>query len=332
MQLDTPVHQSKLEEKFRLVPQHQGQFLGKHPLEPFAEGGRGSYGGDFVAQSLLAAWETVGDLQFQPHSLHGYFLKAGLAESVMRYEVENTSDGRNFCSRLVRCFQLHSNVLCFMLMVSFTKDNSVSLRKQKFAQLPMEEQHHERAKVPFEFLRQPLAVFDKYIDRLDELPTIQHTNDNLVHAIPPETFRVQKHERGTEPPLKNFGLFARVNDDLTNAGNLMKARFVDLAFLSDSFYLGTMMRAVNVPLTDSEAMNFFRVSLDHSICFHDSDFDPTEWMFIDYRFVRMSNDRILVNALFFSRDKRLVATVQQEAIAFLPMRVVQKTSGGSYKL
>lgn len=331
-EISTVAPNSKLEEKFTLIRKSSSEFVGKHPHEPFTEGARGTYGGDFIAQSLKAAWDSIESKQFQPHSFHSYFLKPGLTESVMRYEVESTSDGRNFCSRLVKCYQLHTNDLCFMLMASFAKDNSIRSRKEKFGRLSDDDKTHARAKVPFEFLRKPLNVFDKYIDKLDSLPQMEHTNGNLVHAIPPETLRLQEGEEKLDPALKQFGLFAKVNDDLTHAKDKVKARLVDFAFLTDSFYLGTMIRAVNVPLTNKSAIDFFRVSLDHTVYFHDVDFDPTEWMFLDYRFVRMSNDRILVNALFFTKEKRLVATVQQEAIAFVPMSLLERTRGGSYKL
>lgn len=325
-------HTSKLEEKFSLIRKSKSQFVGKHPLEPFMEGGRGSYGGDFVAQTLLVAWESIEDKEFHPHSLHSYFLKAGLSESPMRYEVENTSDGRNFCSRLVRCYQLHSGQLCFMLMASFIKDNNIVSRKQKFANLSEEQKVHERTSVPFEFLREPIDLFDKYADKIDELTQFEHTNNNITHAIPLETFAVQEGEENLDPGSKQFGLFAKVNDDLRNAKDKLKASVIDLAFLTDSFFLGTMTRAVGIPLTHKNSNNFFRVSLDHAIYFHDTDFDPTQWMFLDYRFHRMSNDRILVTALFFTLEKKLVATVSQEAIAFMPMRVVKHSKAGTYKL
>lgn len=328
----TLVGTSKLEEKFAVIKKLKGEYVGKHPLEPFTEGARGSYGGDFIAQTLLVAWETVEDKEFEPHSFHSYFLKAGLSESVMRYEVDFTSDGRNFCSRLVKCYQLHTNQLCFMLMASFIKDNNIDLRKKKFANLSEEKQLHERTSVPFEFAREPIPIFDKYIDKIDTLTQFEHTNDNLAHAIPPETWLVQDEENSMDPAVKQFGLFARVNDDLQNAKDKSKTSVIDLVFATDSFFLGTMTRSLGIPLGHKHSTNFFRVSLDHSVYFHDTNFDPTEWMFLDYRFHRMSNDRILVIASFFTKEKKLIATVSQEAIAFMPMRVVKHTKGGSYKL
>lgn len=331
LSMTTIPHQSRMEKKFSLIKKSATEFVGKYPLESFSSESRGTYGGEIVAQSLLAAWETVDDKQFHPHSLHAYFLKAGLGDSVMRYEVEAMSDGRNFCSRLVKCYQLHTNQLCFILNASFTRNNSIAARKEHFAKLSEEQQHHERTKVPFEFLRSPNELFDKYIDKIDTLPQLEHTNNNLVHAMPPETF-LYNSDSHIEPGRKELALFGRVTDDVSNAKDIVKARILDLAFLTDSFYLSTMGRAVNLGMTDRDATKYFRVSLDHTVYFHDVDFDPSEWMFIDYVFSRLSNDRVLVTARFFTKEKKLVATVQQEALVFMPLRVVHKTSGGSYKL
>lgn len=323
---------STMEEKFSLTKVSETEFLGKYPLEAFQENARGTYGGEFVAQSLVAAMDSVSDKEFQPHSLHSYFLKAGKKESPMRYEVTATSEGRNFCNRLVKCFQQHTGDLCFILMASFTRNNLIAQRKKDFAALSPQQQYHPRTKVPFEFLRQPHFTFDKYIHHLNTLPHMQHINGNIVHALPPETVDVTSAEESLDPGCKEFGVFFRVRDNMELVRDAVKARVVDLAFASDSFYLGTLVRAVNISLNDRTAKSFFRVSLDHLVFFHDVDFDPTAWMFFDYRFVRMSNDRVLVVVLIFSHDRRLVATVTQEAIAYVPMELVDKAKGGSYKL
>lgn len=323
----------KFEEKFSLTRQSDTEYIGKHPLEPFREGARGTYGGEFVAQLLNAAWESVEDLEFEIHSLHLYFLKAGLKELVMRYEVTPTSQGRNYCLRLVRCFQLHLNQLCFVLMASFTRNNNVQQRKVDYAALSDQEKFHPRTRVPFEFSRRPHYTFDKYFAKIDELPLLEHTNGNLVTAIPQETLKMLEREKrkNEDPALKQFGIFFKVNDNFGGAKHNLRARMVAFAFASDSAYLNTLIRAVYGTMMDKH-MDFFRVSLDHLIHIHDTNFDPTEWMFLDYKFVRMSNDRVLVNVSYFTEDRRLVATVLQEALALIPLTTVEKARGGSYKL
>ncbi|RKP29802.1 Thioesterase/thiol ester dehydrase-isomerase [Metschnikowia bicuspidata] len=328
----------KLEEKFAVLkspaPAYADPasvfFTAKYPLEPVRENMRGTYGGEFVAQGLVAACESIDDKLFDVHSLHSYFLKAGLMLSVMRYEVTITSQGRNYCSRLVKCYQLHANELCFILMASFTRNNSVRARQEHFSNLSEAEKLLPRTKVPFEFLRTPHYTFNKYKDKLEDMSQLKHTNGNMVHVLLPETWKGPDRERKVEPGGREFGLFFKVLDNPDKARDSRRAKMVDFAFASDSFYLSTVLRAIVSKLNYSK--DFFCLSLDHTIYFHDTNFDPTEWMFLDYKFMRLSNDRVLVVSLYFTMDKRLVATVFQEAMALLPLFLAQKSKFGSYKL
>ncbi len=58
------------------------------------------YGGQVVAQALCAALKTVEE-DFNPHSLHAYFIRAGIIEEPVRFEVDRLRDGRSFCTRAV---------------------------------------------------------------------------------------------------------------------------------------------------------------------------------------------------------------------------------------
>ncbi|OBA22891.1 Thioesterase/thiol ester dehydrase-isomerase [Metschnikowia bicuspidata var. bicuspidata NRRL YB-4993] len=321
----------KMEEKFLLIQKTPTEFIGRYPLEPFREDARGTYGGEFVAQSLRAAWDSIEDREFDIHSLHSYFLKAGLKDSVMRYEVTTLSLGRSFSSKLVKCYQLHNDQLCFTLMASFTRNNNIQQRKLEFSKLPEKEMRHPRTKVPFEFLRSPHYTFHKYVDKLQSMPFMEHTNGNLSHIFVPETWSAPEDEMEKDPGARKFGLFFKVNDNVASAHDVEKAKMVDFAFASDSLYLSTVMRAV-LPKLDYKKGNFFRVSLDHTVYYHDTNFDPTEWMYLDYKFERLSNDRVLVTSRYFTTDERLVAIALQEALCFFPLELIENNKLGSYKL
>lgn len=321
----------KLEEKFLVIRNSDSEFIGKYPLEPFKDNSRGTYGGELIAQSLRAAWDSIDDREFDIHSLHSYFLKAGLQESVMRYEVTTTSQGRNYCTKLVKCFQLHNDQLCFTFMASFTRKNNIQKRQQTFSELLEKAKWDPRTKVPFEFLCSPHYTFTKYADKLDSMSSMEHTNGNLTHIMPPETWARPRRKQEKEPGSRVFSLFFKVNDNVDLAQDKEKTKMIDFAFATDSLYLSTVMRAVFSRL-DYKKGDFFRVSLDHTIHYHDTNFDPTQWMFLDYKFERMSNDRVLVTSRYFTMDKRLVATALQEALCFFPLKLVEKSRHGSYKL
>lgn len=75
------------------------------------------YGGQVAAQALRAAGMTV-DPDRTPHSLHGYFLRAGDASRPTVFQVDRDRDGRSFSARRVVAIQ--RGEVIFSTSVSFT--------------------------------------------------------------------------------------------------------------------------------------------------------------------------------------------------------------------
>jgi acyl-CoA thioesterase II len=63
-----------------------------------------AYGGDMVAQALVAAVRSV-DTDRGLHSMHSYFMRPVDIGAEVRYEVERLRDGRGYSTRQVRAFQ-----------------------------------------------------------------------------------------------------------------------------------------------------------------------------------------------------------------------------------
>ena len=84
-------------ELMTLEPHGPDVFVGDGPEYPW---GPRVYGGQVVAQGLLAAGRTVED-PFHVHSLHAYFIRGGTADEPIRYEVDRIRNGRSFCTRRV---------------------------------------------------------------------------------------------------------------------------------------------------------------------------------------------------------------------------------------
>lgn len=79
--------------------------------EPFA-----LFGGQVAAQALMAAGRTV-DADRPPHSLHGYFLRAGDAGRPTVFRVERDRDGRSYSAR--RVVALQDGKVIFSMSASF---------------------------------------------------------------------------------------------------------------------------------------------------------------------------------------------------------------------
>ncbi len=90
-------------------------FRGRSLPQP---GGR-VFGGQVLAQSLLAAARTVDDAR-PPHSVHGYFLRAGDAGRGITFTVERLRDGRSFSARRVHAMQNGQPILT--LTASFQEE------------------------------------------------------------------------------------------------------------------------------------------------------------------------------------------------------------------
>lgn len=81
-------------------------FIGTGPSYPWG----GLYGGQIVAQSLMAASLTVED-RFRVHSLHAYFIRRGDAAEPIRFDVDRLRNGRNFVTRAVVASQSRGAIL-----------------------------------------------------------------------------------------------------------------------------------------------------------------------------------------------------------------------------
>lgn len=73
------------------------------------------FGGQVVAQALVAAYRTVKDRT--AHSLHAYFLRPGDPKIPILYDVDRIRDGKSFTTRRVNAIQRGEAI--FSMMVSF---------------------------------------------------------------------------------------------------------------------------------------------------------------------------------------------------------------------
>jgi acyl-CoA thioesterase-2 len=74
------------------------------------------YGGQVAAQCLLAAAATV-EAERLPHSLHGYFLRAGRTDLPIVIRVDRDRDGRSFSAR--HTVALQEGEVIFSMVASF---------------------------------------------------------------------------------------------------------------------------------------------------------------------------------------------------------------------
>ncbi|WP_342319853.1 acyl-CoA thioesterase [Corynebacterium mayonis] len=75
-----------------------------------------TFGGHVAGQALVAATRTVSEDK-KVHSLHGYFLRGGVAKAETVYKVSRPRDGRSFATRTVEAVQ--DGEVIFSMQASF---------------------------------------------------------------------------------------------------------------------------------------------------------------------------------------------------------------------
>ena len=83
----------------------------------------GLYGGQLIAQALMAAGDTVADGRFV-HSLHAHFIRRGKNGEPVEYRVERERDGGSFSTRLVHAYQGERRLLAATLSFTTAFDDS----------------------------------------------------------------------------------------------------------------------------------------------------------------------------------------------------------------
>lgn len=261
-------------------------FIGRCPAQSFDR----VYGGQLAAQSLLAAAATV-DAQLRPVSAHITFMKIGVVNTAVRYQVDRAHEGRSLATRVVQAFQ---------------GDRLLSVAILSFQNLDTE--HGDLDHDP------PLApvIAPESLQSREE-SMIEHygregvtlTQTMTMSSWPIEVRYVDRTPwtPGTGDPANRLWMRCAValNDDrLTHCAALLYAADLHLPepilFPSGlSFY-----DLVN-------AQGVFGASLDYTLYFH-RDFRFDEWMLHEQDAQAIANSRGLTTGRFWTRDGVLGAS------------------------
>ncbi|KAL4997801.1 thioesterase-like superfamily-domain-containing protein [Aspergillus recurvatus] len=187
-------------------------------------GARGIYGGAAIAQCLAAAMRTV-PADFAVHSMHCYFVLAGDSEIPILYHVERVRDGRSFITRTVQARQRGRPI--FTTTLSFSKANTGGKKKLEHA-----------SSMP----SAPLPGPPK--------PTESRFNPN--GGGPFESVRDEIVNRDSKPEDKRIRRWVRCKGRISDAG-AQHAHLSALAYITDSFFIGTVSRVHNIPRFSSAA-------------------------------------------------------------------------------
>ncbi|HEY3809829.1 MAG TPA: acyl-CoA thioesterase domain-containing protein [Acidimicrobiales bacterium] len=241
--------------------------------EKSADGWPALFGGQVAAQALRAAAFTVPEGRW-PHSLHGYFLRPGRADSPVLLQVARDRDGGSFSARHVVAQQ--RGEVIFSMSASFHEDREgpefAAGRETSPASPSSPEEVPEHAFT---------SRFDHTL-RIRPLPP--------VRPFGPDEFPV---------PAR---MWSRVKGSLPDDRIMHACALTYLSDVGSGFADGTVVDAPRGGPT-----------IDHAIWFHDP-IRVDDWVLLDSRPLKARGGRGLYTGSIHDRDGKLGALLNQEVL------------------
>lgn len=247
------------------------------------------FGGQLVAQALLAAEQTVRE-DHVPHSVHGYFLQAADERKPITYQVQRIRDGKSFTMRRVCAKQDGGTV--FTLTASFQRDEAGLEHQDTMPLTPGPEGLSSQAQIA-----------RKYISRVLDAPRKQLSFERAIEGRPVDPIDLLNPEAKSPPR----SIWYRVLGTLPDRPALHRAL---LAYVSDLNLLSTVWQPHALTWTTPGVQS---VSIDHAVWFH-RPCRLDEWLLFEMDSPSASGARGLARGRFFTRDGRLVASATQEGL------------------
>lgn len=259
--------------------------VGSGPRYPWG----GLYGGQIVAQALVAAASTV-EPHLTPHSLRAYFIRRGDQDEPVRFELDRIRNGRTFATRRVVARQATGAIL--NLETSF--------------QAPEASEDVDHVVLPSDL---PTAAECEVTSWSSEFERAFIPRTSLQDPAAPGGGRAAAWLRTTRP----------IGDPAVEAADLAPAEllmhFAAFAYLSDDLPTDAVIRAHPVGVEPDAVLhaNLFTASLDHTIWFH-RPMRSDRWHLHDFRCHSFIRGRGLAIGQIFDESGVHVATVAQEVL------------------
>ncbi len=249
------------------------------------------FGGQVLAQSLLAAMRTIEDDR-PVHSMHAYFLRPGDVAEPITLAVDRIHDGRSFSTRRTQAYQAGAPILS--MIASFqTRDDGL----EHSIEMPQDLSDPESLPSAAESLHGVPHPVAEYWAR--ERPF------DMRHIPSPIYLSV---EGGY---LQHQAVWMRAVGPLPDDPKLHQAA---LAYASDYTILESVQRRHGVPWTTP---GLKIASLDHAMWWHRFA-RVDDWLLYTQESPSAGGGRGLAQGRIWDREGRLVASVAQEGMIRVP--------------
>lgn len=249
------------------------------------------YGGQVLGQAIMAGSATV-DQPRDLHSMHAMFIRAGAADSPLKFCVDRIRDGHSFSARRVNVSQ--GKRVLFEALLSYQERQEGLDHYIPCIDLPDPDDVDDELEI-FRQLDHPVAKFlGKTV--AFRMRHVQHNLylGNLKESSPTQTMWIQsRHHLPPDTPQIVHRAF--------------------LAYVSDQFQLEPVLRAHNISWREPRLAV---ATLDHAMWFH-RDVNVNDWLAFVQDSPSASGGRGFARTLIYNRDGQLVASVAQEGMVRL---------------
>ncbi|MEP9376601.1 acyl-CoA thioesterase II [Aquabacter sp. CN5-332] len=253
-------------------------------------GGGRVFGGQVIAQALVAAQRTVPDDRIA-HSLHGYFLLGGDPSIPIVYDVDRIRDGRSFTTRRVVAIQ-HGKAI-FSMSVSFQVEEGGFEHQVPMPDVPMPED-----------LPPGEAWRDELLARYPRAAKRDWMALRFLEVKPTAIFSPYLGKSG---PEARPSVWVRARSPLPDSLSIHQAI---LAYASDLALLQSALLPHGKSVFDPDVQT---ASLDHAMWFHRRP-KADEWVLYVQDSPVAHGSRGFCRGEMFTRDGVLVASATQEGL------------------
>ncbi len=249
------------------------------------------FGGQVLAQALVAAMRTVGP-QRPCHSFHAYFLRPGDPKIPIQYRVDRSRDGGSFSVRRVVALQRDAQI--FILAASFHKVEDGFEHQSSMPVVPDPESLEDEQEV---LLRDPdlRPNIRKWVARERPFELRSVLGSGLLG------------NSGDRPPRPGIDhIWLKTRGGVPDDGDIHRAL---LAYVSDMSLLDTAF----LPHGKSIFSDIQVASLDHAMWFHHP-FRADDWLLYAQDSPVAFGARGFSRGAIYRRDGTLVASVAQEGV------------------
>lgn len=252
------------------------------------ETGRRIFGGQVVAQALVAAYQTVPERTC--HSLHSYFIRPGDPAMPVIYEVDQARDGGSFTTRRVTAIQKGRQI--FNMAASFHIAEESPSHQHPMPDVPPPEDLPSRAE-----LRESMVA-----------KVAEHRRADFLRASPIEVRDTSPYYLFDPKPTSDVNSrWFRLIRPVEGSDQLHQCL---LTYASDMYLLGSSLRPQGQSWLTGQVMT---ASLDHSVWFHEA-VNFSDWHLYTMDSPWSGGARGFNRGSIYTRDGRLVASVAQEGL------------------